>query len=223
MTDFRFAGSAQPVRPDISNAQRAAWDRIGAPGSWWTGEQRVAIAGIVRAVRKRRSEPPWLRTEPAEETDSLPARAVEVARRVAIDAHKLDREWCERSASDLGDAAYVELAAIAVMTTVVDAFAESIGAELVPLPEPKPGKIDAKRPEGVGAAGAWVDMTTEWAGPNVGRALSLAPSDQMAFMGLVGSMYALGNFTELVWDGPLSRPQTELVAARVSAINECFY
>ena len=44
------------------------------------------------------------------------------------------------------------------------------------------------------------------------------------FFGLVGPMYALGGFAELVWkDRPLSRPQIELVAARVSAINECFY
>jgi AhpD family alkylhydroperoxidase len=27
----------------------------------------------------------------------------------------------------------------------------------------------------------------------------------------------------MVWDGPLSRPQAELLAARVSSINECFY
>ena len=183
----------------------------------------MAVARVVREARRRRSEPPWLRAEPVEAIDGLPARAVEVAQRVAIDAHKLDRDWCQEAVAALGDAAYVELVAVAVLTTVVDAFAESIGAEAVALPEPKAGEVDRMRPDGVGEAGAWVDMTTPWAGPNVGRALSLVPADQMAFMGLVGSMYALGNFTELVWDGPLSRPQTELVAARVSAINECFY
>jgi alkylhydroperoxidase family enzyme len=223
MADIRYEGFLDPIRSDILDAQCAAWDRIGSAGSWWTGEQRVAMAEVVRAARKRRGEPPWLRAAPARATDVLSARVVEVARRVAIDAHKLDRDWCEASASELGDAAYVELVAVAVLTTVVDSFSESIGAQLVPLPEAKAGEIDEKRPEGVGDAGAWVEMTTPWPGPNVGRALSLAPLDQAAFMGLVGSMYALGNFTQLVWDGPLSRPQTELVAARVSAINECFY
>ena len=36
-------------------------------------------------------------------------------------------------------------------------------------------------------------------------------------------MYAMKDFGELVWDRPLMRPQVELVAARVSALNECFY
>jgi hypothetical protein len=67
-------------------------------------------------------------------------------------------------------------------------------------------------------------MTVPYAGPNVGRALSVAPGEQAMFMGLVGAMYSLRDFVEMVWkDRPLSRPQVELVAARVSAINECFY
>ena len=33
----------------------------------------------------------------------------------------------------------------------------------------------------------------------------------------------VGRQGELVWDRPLSRPQVELIAARVSAVNECFY
>ena len=72
-------------------------------------------------------------------------------------------------------------------------------------------------------AGAWVQMTVPFAGPNVGRALSLTPPDQMIFMGMVGAMYAMSDFTQLVWDRPLSRPQVELIASRVSAVNECFY
>ena len=43
--------------------------------------------------------------------------------------------------------------------------------------------------------------------------------------GLVMAMYGGPNkFFELVWEGgALSRPQVELLAARVSAVNECFY
>ena len=67
-------------------------------------------------------------------------------------------------------------------------------------------------------------MSLAFPRPNVGRAMSLAPNENATFFGLVGSMYAISDFAELVWkDRPLSRPQVELVAARVSAINECFY
>lgn len=223
MAQIEYPGFEHPIRADIRVAQQHAWDRIGNAGSWWTGAQRVAIAQEVRAARKRRNDPPWLRAEPAEATDALPARAIEVARRVAIDAHRLDRPWCQQAAADLGDAAYVELVSVAVFVTIVDAFAEALGGEHVTLPDPQPGEPDRIRPQGLGDTGAWLPMTLAWQGPNVGRALSLAPGDHLAFMQLVGAMYSIANFTKLVWDGPLSRPQTELIAARVSAVNECFY
>ena len=68
-------------------------------------------------------------------------------------------------------------------------------------------------------------MVDPWAGPNVSRALSLVPSANQLFMANVRSMYSSsgGGFDDMVWEGPLSRPQAELLAARVSSINECFY
>ena len=64
-----------------------------------------------------------------------------------------------------------------------------------------------------------------WQGPNVARALSLVPSQNTMFFRLAMAMYGgPQNFFELVWDGgPLTRPQVELLAARVSSVNECFY
>lgn len=223
MTSFSYGGSKLPVRPDIVGAQRAAWTWLAGPGSWWTGAEHVAIAREVRAARALRNEPPWLRRQAALEDDLLPAAAVEVARRVALDAHQLDRAWCDAMIEELGDAAYVEAAAVAAITSAIDAFAESLGAQLETLPEPLPGEPDRVRPEDVGEAGAWVHMTVPFTGPNVARALSLVPGALMTFFGLVGSMYAFSDFQTLVWDRPLSRPQVELVAARVSAVNECFY
>ena len=47
------------------------------------------------------------------------------------------------------------------------------------------------------------------------------------FMRLVMSMYGGSpgrDFYTLEWsEGPMTRPQVELLAARVSAVNECFY
>jgi predicted ATPase len=43
-------------------------------------------------------------------------------------------------------------------------------------------------------------------------------------MGIVTSMYSGRHFGEMVWrHRALSRPQVELIAARTSAVNECFY
>jgi hypothetical protein len=148
---------------------------------------------------------------------------LEAARRVAIDAHRIERVWAERIIAALGDAPYVELVSVAVCVTAIDAFAEAMGVAVAPLPEPKPGAPSRVRPDGMGEGVAWVPMTEPWVGPNVARALSLVPGGQHSFMSLTAAMYAFGDFAELVWERPLTRPQIELVAARVSSVNECFY
>lgn len=224
MAPFDYSASPHPIRASISDAHRAFWQRLASPGSWWTSEQRLAIATEARNVRPLRSEPPWLRELPEPEDGRLPALAVEAVRTIALDAHKIDRAWAERMTLALGDAAYVELVAISVQITALDAFAEALGVEREPLPSPMPGEPDHRRPDGLGDIGAFVPCLVDFPRPNVARAMSLAPNDNLSFFGLVRSMYSVDDFAELVWkDRPLARPQVEFVAARVSAINECFY
>jgi hypothetical protein len=221
---FEYETVPHPIREDIAATQRAAWQRISGPGAAWTGEQRLAVARCVRHERARRHEPPWSRREGGAREPSLPPVAIEAATAIAVDAHRIDREWAREKIEALGDVGYVELTGVAVSVTAIDAFAEALGAPLEPLPNAVPGAPDGSRPDAMGDVGAHVPMTVPYAGPNVGRALSLAPGEQAMFMGLVGAMYSLRDFVEMVWkDRPLTRPQVELVAARVSAINECFY
>ncbi|MDG2333007.1 MAG: hypothetical protein P8Q97_02165 [Myxococcota bacterium] len=224
MNSFLYASSPHAVPEEIADAHRSAWHRIASPGSWWTGTQRVEAARLARDVRSRRSLPPWQRTAPLSEPDILPDRAVELVLKVAVDVHALNAEWVADWVEEFGDAAYAELCAVVVCTTVIDAFAEALGVDLEPLPAALPGEPDRVRPEGVAEAGAFVPTAKGLPGPNVSKALGLVPLDNAAFFGLVGSMYALKRFSELVWDeSALSRPQVELVAARVSSVNECFY
>lgn len=224
MTVFDYALHGHDVPEAIVQAHRAAWARIATPGSWWTGLQRVEAARLAREARLQRNDPPWLREEIPASSEFLPERAADMVRRIAADVHSIDREWAQACIEDFGDAAYVELCAVTVCVTAIDAFAEALGVPLEDLPQALPGEPDRVRPDGTADVGAFVPLLDPFAGPNVGRALSLAPADNGAFFGLVGSMYALGDFQEMVWTGrPMSRPQVELVAARVSAINECFY
>ena len=224
MPIFDYALQGHDVPDVIAEAHRAAWARMAGPGSWWTGPQRVEIGRLAREARMQRNDPPWLRDQIPALSECLPERAADVVRRVAADVHSIDKAWAMACVEDLGDAAYVEICAVTVCVTAIDAFAEALGVPLEELPEALSGTPDGLRPEGLSEVGAFVALTEPFAGPNVARALSLAPNDNMAFFGLVGSMYAMADFQELIWtDRPLSRPQVELVAARVSAINECFY
>ena len=128
MAHFAFDDSVVPVRTNIGDAQRNAWQWLAQPGSWWSGEQHVALARVLRDARAQRSRPPWLRDQAPPSEDSLPAAAIEVARRVANDAHQLDRAWADQMVQELGDAAYVEVVAVVAIVTAIDAFAEAIGA-----------------------------------------------------------------------------------------------
>ena len=224
MPRFEYKSFGDSVPVEIGDAHRAAWERVASPGSWWSGSQRVEAARLARDARRMRDLPPWVRETRPDVSALLSPEAADLVRRVAVDVHTLNADSVGEWVEEMGDAAYVELCAVVVCVTAIDAFAEALGEELEPLPEPRPGEPDGLRPDGMADAGAFVPMAEKSMGPNVGRALSLAPMDNAAFFGLVGSMYALTNFSEMVWaDQVLSRPQVELVAARVSAINECFY
>jgi len=224
MTAFDYSLHGHEVSEAIVQAHRAAWARVAGPGSWWTGPQRVEMARLAREARLQRNDPPWLRHDLPASSECLPERVADMVRRIAADVHSIDQAWATACIEELGDAAYVEICAVTVCLTAIDAFAEALGVPLEELPQPIPGEPDRLRPEGTAEVGAFVPLMEPFAGPNVGRALSLAPADNAAFFGLVGSMYAMVDFQELVWkDRPLTRPQVELVAARVSAINECFY
>ncbi len=217
-----YASLPYAIRDDLVASHRLVWEQLGKPGCWWTGALRIAIAREVRQARVDRVHP--AREQSPASGAPLPPAAVEAARRIAIEPHKLDRQWSRQMVADLGDAPYVELVAVASSVVAIDTFAEALGAGLEPLPEPVDGEPTRERPDGVGDDGAWVPMTVPWPAPNVARALSLVPQANAMFFSLVSTMYAGQDFMKLVWDDrPLSRPQVELVAARVSAVNECFY
>ena len=220
-----FAYDGLPVRDEIREAQRAAWTAIARPGATWTGEERVALAEQVREARRRRADPPWLRSGLPDAGTTLPEAAVEVARTIAADAHKIDRTWAHERVAALGETAYVEIAGLAASLCAIDTFADALGCGYEPLPTPQAGEPTGEQNTEVGDAGAYVPLQEPWQGPNVGRALSLVPSSNATFFGLVMAMYGgPQRFFALVWeDGPLSRPQVELLAARVSSVNECFY
>jgi hypothetical protein len=86
------------------------------------------------------------------------------------------------------------------------------------------GEPGRERPADVGDVGAWLPMTVDKALANVSRALSLVPRTDRTWRKLVNDSYSRGpQMLELTWRRALSRPQVELVAARVSALNGCFY
>jgi len=120
---------------------------------------------------------------------------------------------------------YVETVALVVQTVPIDLLCDLLGRPRQDLPVPRTGEPSRVVPDGLGQEGAFVPWAVDgWLGPNVARALSFVPEDNSRHMGIVMSMYSGQHFEEMVWrHRALSRPQVELVAARTSAVNECFY
>jgi hypothetical protein len=177
----------------------------------------------------------------------LPEPMVEQIHRIVTDPGRLTRRWFESViASGTSDAEYVETVGLVVTVISIDTFCRAIGILPHPLPAPAPGKPHRRRPRTAHQRGeAWVpmihpkdlegDLDTDeeralakyWGGAlaNIRRALSLVPEEAYAWFQLVETQYLPGK-----WMRDFAREyraithaQIELIAGRVSVINECFY
>lgn len=225
------------VRDDIEVSHREIWVALGLPGTWWTSAQRIGIAREARRARADRGLAP-IPTEPVEPT--LPSTAVEVARRIGGDPASLDAGWFGSVVNRISDVEYVELAGVVVQTVSVDVFCRALGIPLHAYPEPGPGEPSCERPASAVEEEAWVPTIPSgdaggelgrslYGGqtmPNVIRALSLVPDDARLALRQCEAQYL--EIPQVMDPGyepkrGLTRAQIELVAGRVSAINECFY
>ncbi len=222
---FDYAGDGYAVRDVLAQMHRQSWQAIAGPGSQLTGAERVEIARQARAARARRADPPWLREGLPDPGNRISEDAVDAARTIAADAHKINADWAKKKIEALGEAAYVELGSIVVTLSAIDAYGEALGRGHEALSDPTPGEPSGEILDDAQAVGAYVRMQDPHQGPNVARALSLVPDANRLFFSNVLAMYTSGDggFYDMVWKGPLDRPQAELLAARVSAVSECFY
>jgi hypothetical protein len=216
---------------EIERARRDARHDIAAAGDWLTGIERIAVWREVRdshsnpldAGRRQALSPNAVDGEHGPTTE-LSASAVEVVHRTASDPGRLTRTWAGAHIAVLGEEIYTELVGVTAIVTVLDRFDRAMGQAERPLPEPTDGEPARIRPDDVGDVGAWVSQTTGPTRANVSRTLSLVPVTNRSWRQLVETHYSRGaEFVNLRWEFPLSRPQTELVAARTTALNECFY
>ena len=143
-----FGNTPFPIREDLDLATRNAWNYLGSPGNWWTGEERVGFVAEVRAARDCRlcakrleALSPNLVQGEHDTASSLPSVAIEATHRLTTDAarvsEKLLREW---NAAGLTDEAYVEIVSIVSTVMGIDSFCDALGMPLIPLPAAQPGE-----------------------------------------------------------------------------------
>lgn len=246
---FDYSQAPFSVRSDLTDAYRRTWDWLSAPGSWWSGDEKIAIAAEVRAARdcalcaarKQALSPGAVDGTHDRAVDRLPEAAIDAVHRLVTDAARLSKSWVEKllASGSLSDGHYVELLGVTVSVLCIDAFHRALGLPLEPLPAPAPGPASGYRPAAASDGVGWVPMIPggEARGPeadlyqkgraaNVLRAMSLVPDCVRRMKDLSMVQYIpLDQLANPSADPgrALSRAQIELVAGRVSAVNECFY
>jgi hypothetical protein len=210
---FTFATSVFAIPPTIVSMCRDTWAGIAAPGSAWSGPDRVAIAGLARNSRLKVDAP----------VEGLTPVVEHTVRTLASTPAATSQEFVETCVAEVGECAYVELVGLVARVVAVDTFTRLVGVAPEPFPQPANGEPSPVPPRGTAKrAKTWVAMTDLPVPPNV---LSLVPPAQTATNTTAETLYMTGAQMEspdTTIDG-LHRTQIEVVASSVSHANNCCY
>lgn len=208
---FAFGDAALPVPDEVRAEFRREWQRLGQPGTWLSEEERVAVAREARAAH----------TFADGQTGAAPL-LIEAAQSVSSAADLISREWVtDLFARGLTVEQYVEVVGVVSRLTAVDSYVRGVGSEEEPLPEPVAGEPLRRHNPDVRWRRAFVP--TEH-GDGALYALSAVPAEEYARDRIHGPLYlTTDQMADFTWSDVLSRAQMELLAARVSFLNDCFY
>ena len=238
--------SRSNIRSDLAKAHAFVWRRLGAPGSRLTGRQKVDVVAETRsasncvfcAERKKSPSPKWIVGNHANATD-LPENWVDAIHMISTDAGRMTRSTVDKLVHEgFDEPTYVEILGTSLFALSIDAFHYALGLPLLPLPEEISGAPTGDVADDVDDLGAWVPVLSKrsplvkelWPNAlrlsNVARGLSLVPAQVRDQVTLIEAQYLpLSELTSLgkLENRAISRAQMELIAGRVSSINNCFY
>lgn len=235
------------VRQDLAPAHDRFFEQLAQPGNWWNGSERVAIAREIRQAKdcrrcatRKKALSPYGQDGEHDAATALPPNVIDAIHRITTDPGRLTRQWYESVIDDrFTPERYVEMLGILVALVSIDSFCIAIGVPLRELPEPYSGDPDHYRPRtAVVDQNAWVPMIP--ADGNVGaeadlwqkgrtghviQAMSLIPNAVRTLFDLMAVHYLpidrASDMTQRMDN--LDRPQMELIAGRISALNQCYY
>ncbi len=204
--------SESEIQEVIESVIAEQWQRLASAGTWFTGEQRVAIAQVVRQAQAGQDTG----------SDRLPGVTIEAASKIAIDAHSIDQVWIEQCFTrGLTPLQMVELTAIVSQLSSIDTYATGIGEALRELPEPLPGDPGREEVKGARLTRGWYPTRGVAGAPNC---FSAVAAENEALHDIHAAMYlGMQEMADVSIVKILHRSQIELLAARTSNYNDCFY
>lgn len=230
---FSYTASAYPVRYELEQAHQRLWHSLSCSGTWLTNIERIELARYARAARAGAGESNV-------SSSILSEGLVEVAQVVGGSPKSINRSWFDQIVPDkVSEEQYVEAVGVIARSICVDIFCRGLALPLPEFPEPKEGEPTKIRPETAKIDVGWVAMIPNGKeggqeakdvfggfNANVIRALSLVPDEVKGLRDLLEQQYIEDKKVAdpgYEPDRGLSRAQIELLAGRISALNECFY
>lgn len=246
MSDLSFQASTIAVRADLSEAHERAWAAIAAPGTWLNGARRVAVAAEIRHARAcahcariKAALSPNVVDGAHASPGTLGAAEIELIHRVVCDPGRLSERWAQSVlARGMEEGEYVEIVGIIAMVMIMDTCTRGLGLAERALPAPIKGTPTGYRPVGAKKQAAWLPLVEPedavaadeplYPSPKAGyiyRGLSLVPQSLRDYWALANCHYMPGQFVYQFDKSirAISRPQVEILAARVSALHQCAY
>ncbi len=218
-----------PMREDRTEAHLQAWQHICSPGAQFTAEARIdmvrearcALTCTLCAARRGALSSNAVSGEHDIAT-ALPASVIDLIHRMCTDPSRISRPWFDQTmATGLTPGQYVEAVGVVAVSVIIDTFSVAVGLGLPPSLDPMPGEPDGQLNPDAIDDGAWVPILVRERDDmaNIVRALGLVPGDWQNFWRVFRKHYRTRDGIE----ADINRPQQELVASRISALNQCFY
>src|SRR5437867_1979355 len=102
MEEPDYSAAGVTVRPDLRGCHRFLLAHVTSPGTWWSGEERHAIAAASRSAtecrlcRERKAAlSPAAVSGAHDDAGRVPATVVDVVHRIRTDPARLSRSWFE--------------------------------------------------------------------------------------------------------------------------------
>ncbi len=246
MNVMPFENSGFSVRGDIVNAHTKAWGRIAAPGTWLDSERRLAIAAEIRQAHScdfckkiKDALSPFAPKGTHQTKGGLLEAEVELVHRGVSDPGRLSKAWTQEVLNGgITEGEYVEIVGIIASVMIMDTMTMALGSNNTELPHKREGKPSNYLPPGAKIKAAWLPIvepedaveTDEPLYPNpkaayIYRGLSMVPASLRDYWALANTHYIPGEYVYRFDQSirAISRPQIELIAARVSSLHECTY
>ena len=245
VVSMNYDDSPYPIRGDLVASHQRAWERLARAGTWLTGDERVKVMAETRHARDcstcaelKAALSPYAVTNAHDAATDLPRGWIDMIHLIVADPGRLTHGWYKKTiAGGIAETHFVEILSVLVHTTAMDTFARCIDMPLRVLPEPQPGAPTQYRPKEARQHDAWAPHVS-WGEfganeadffvgtqVNIRTALTLVPDEARGFFDLVEAQYLsdeqMRDFSQEF--RAISHPQIELLAARVSALNQCTY